>query len=154
MAPPAGAVADAPRKLHVVGNGNDIHFYRVSLHGTFVTLLLTQTTLPLMNYTIQVVNSSGTMLQSTGPSVVPLVLDRGFSNPSQNQIDVLIKVIPSAPTPGSSYTLDIDLDLRRGSRLPLRARYQRAAGREAVPSLDTAPHDHLGAGPRGDREPP
>jgi hypothetical protein len=111
MAPPAGAVADAPRKLHVVGSGNDTHFYKVSLHGTFVTLLLTQTTLPLMNYTIQVVNSSGSMLQSTGPSVVPLVLDRGFSNPSQNQIDVLIKVIPSTPTPGSSYTLDIDLGI-------------------------------------------
>jgi len=37
---------------------------------------------------------------------------------------------------------------------PLRARYQHAAGREAVPPLYTAPHGHLSAGPRCDLEPP
>lgn len=113
MSPPPGAMLPAPRKLKVSGGGTGSDYYKVTLTGNLLSVLLTPTIsgTSIGNYGIEIRGINDTVLEETGASPAPQRIERGsFVTGSPYSLWIRVFSGPGA-TSASRYTLDIDLKI-------------------------------------------
>lgn len=111
MAPPAGAVFGAPRKIRLIGSGAGTDWYKVRLTGNLLGVLLTPLYTPGgSTYSISIRASNGAILASGGASASPQYIE-GSQFVTGDPYDLYIRVVNSTGNTGALYTLDIDLKI-------------------------------------------
>jgi Zn-dependent metalloprotease len=112
MSPPPGAVSGAPRKVRLLGSGDDDDVYTVSVLGNYLTVLITPL-VPVQDMgelAVQILTPSGTLLKEVPASNKPQKVDYTFFNVT-GKARFVIRVVPQPPIIDAPYQLDVDLGL-------------------------------------------
>jgi Zn-dependent metalloprotease len=112
--PPGGAILPAPRKLKVSGGGTGSDWYKVTLTGNLLSVLLTPTfssTGGLGVYGVEIRDVNGAVEAEASAAVIPQRIEHSrFVDGSAYNLWIRVFAAPGTSS-NATYTLDIDLKI-------------------------------------------